>query len=131
MEHRWGNRHEVGHPVRIATHSGLIGRGVIRNVSTSGAFVEALLPLKLLTYVRIQFNSTLDGRPTLIEGQVVRKDSTGFGLEWRELAPETVAALVARPARRSQANTPRPTPQLVLQRTPGVTAVSGLSLPVE
>ena len=90
----------------------MIGRGRIRDISTSGAFVEASLPLKLFTRIRIQFNSALDGRPTVVEGQVVRKDTTGYGIEWRELAPEAVAALAARPATGAQANTPR----LVFQR---------------
>lgn len=112
MEHRWGYRHEVIQSVRIAAHGGVMGRGRIRDVSTSGAFVEASLPLKLFTRVRIQFNSALNGRLTVIEGQVVRKDVTGYGVEWRELAPEAVASLVARPAMGVQANTPR----LVFQR---------------
>ena len=90
----------------------------------SGAFVEAALPVKLFSYVRIQFNSALDGRPTSVEGQVVRKEPTGFGIEWREMAPDTVAALVPRPAPGPQANTPR----LVFQRTAAVTALSRLSL---
>ncbi len=112
MEHRWGNRHEVSQSVRIATHSGVIGRGVIRDVSTSGAFVEAPLPLQLFSYVRIQFNSAVDGRPTMVEGQVVRKTANGFGIEWRELAPEAVAALVFRPTPAPRAKPPR----LVFQR---------------
>ena len=114
MEHRWGHRHEVIQSVRIATHGGVIGRGSIRDISTSGAFVEASLPLKLFTRVRIQFNSALDCRPTVVEGQVVRKEATGYGIEWRELAPEAVAALVARPAMGALANTN--TPRLVFQR---------------
>jgi hypothetical protein len=126
MEHRWGNRHDLRQSVRIATHSGLIGRGVIRDVSSSGAFVEALLPLKRFCYVKIQFNSALDGRPTTVEGQVVRKDATGFGIEWRELAPEIVAALLSGPARGSQANTPRQSPHLVSQRPATAVVLSRL-----
>ena len=77
--------------VRVATDGGMVGRGRIRDISASGAFVEASLSLKLFTRVRIQFNSALDGRPTVIEGEVVRKDFNGYGIEWRELAPEAVA----------------------------------------
>ncbi|MBS0418624.1 MAG: PilZ domain-containing protein [Proteobacteria bacterium] len=107
MEHRWGHRHEVIQSVRIATHNGVIGRGRIRNISTSGAFVEADLPLQLFSRLRIQFNSALDGRPTVVEGQVVRKDIKGYGIEWRELAPEAVAALVVRPLSGTNTYTPR------------------------
>jgi hypothetical protein len=35
---------------------------------------------------------------TCVEGQVVRKDATGFGVEWCEFAPEAVRTLVAVPA---------------------------------
>lgn len=91
-----------------------MGRGRIRDISTSGAFLQASLPLKLFTGVRIQFNSALDGRPTLVEGQVVRKDMTGYGIEWRELAPEAVAALVAHPRAGADANTN--TPRLIFRR---------------
>ena len=101
-----------------------MARGRISNVSMSGAFVEAPLPVTLLSYVRVQFNSTLDGRPTMVEGQVVRKDPTGFGLEWRELAPEIVDALVARPAGRSGNRAPR----LIFQRPPSPIAFSSVSI---
>jgi hypothetical protein len=121
MEHRWGNRHEVSHSVRVATQGGLVARGRISNVSMSGAFVEAQLHVNVFAYVKVQFNSALDGRPTIIEGQVVRKDTTGFGIEWRELAPEALEALVARRATASPARAPR----LVFQRA---TAVSSLTV---
>ncbi len=112
MEHRWGNRHEVSQSVRVATHSGVAARGRITDVSMSGAFVEAPLPVSLFSYVRVQFNSAVDGRPTMVEGQVVRKDSTGFALEWRELALEILDALVRRPANHSQTRALRLVSQL-------------------
>jgi hypothetical protein len=34
---------------------------------------------------------------TVVEGQVVRKDSIGFGIEWSEFAPEAIRALVMVP----------------------------------
>jgi hypothetical protein len=107
MEHRWGNRHEVSQSVRVATHTGVVARGRITNVSMSGAFVEAPLPTTLLSYVKVQFNSALDGRPTMVEGQIVRKEPNGFALEWRELAPEILNALLARPKTDTQAKAPR------------------------
>jgi hypothetical protein len=122
MEHRWGNRHEVSQSVRVAMHGGVAARGRITDVSMSGAFIEASLPVRLLSYVRVQFNAAADGRPTMIEGQVVRKDATGFGLEWRELAPAIVAACISRPANHVQAKYPR----LVFQRTSALDALPRL-----
>jgi hypothetical protein len=107
MEHRWGNRHEVSQHVRVATHSDVVARGRITSVSMSGAFVEAPLPVVLFSYVRVKFNSAVDGRPTLLEGQVVRKDPTGFALEWHELKPEILDTLLPRPSHRVQVKTPR------------------------
>jgi len=128
MEHRWGNRHAVSQSVRVATHTGVVARGLITNVSMSGAFIEAPLPLKLLSHVRVQFNGALDGRPTSVEGQVVRKEATGFGIEWRELAPEIVAALVPRPPVDSRAvDSQARLPRLIFQR-PATTALSRLSI---
>ena len=68
--------------------------------------------MTLLSYVRVQFNSAADGRPTMVEGQVVRKDANGFGLEWRELTPAIVEACISRPPTSRQVKFPR----LVFQR---------------
>jgi hypothetical protein len=122
MEHRWGNRHEVSQSVRVATHGGVAARGRITNVSMSGAYVEAPLPVTLLSYVRVQFNSAADGRPTMVEGQVVRKDAAGFGLEWRELTPAIVEACVSRSANDLQVKFPR----LVFQRASALDALPRL-----
>ncbi len=100
MEHRWGHRHEISRPVHLGTGSGIAARGRICNVSISGAFVVAPLPVSLFSYVEVQFTAMLNGKRTFtcVEGQVVRKDATGFGVEWCEFAPEAVRALVAVPA---------------------------------
>jgi len=129
MEHRWGIRHDVTQSVRVATHSGLVARGTIRNVSMSGAFVEAPLAVKLFARVNIQFNSALDRRPGRVEGQVVRREPTGFALEWRELAPDVMAALIAHSEASPPAvSPPSNTPHLVFQRPSSVAAVGRLSV---
>jgi hypothetical protein len=99
MEHRWGHRRDIDRSVHLATRSGLVARGRLTNVSISGAFLESPLPVSLFSYVQIQFNAMLNGRrtATAVEGQVVRKDATGFALEWCEFAPEAVRALVMVP----------------------------------
>lgn len=99
MEHRWGNRREISRPVHIGTRGGLLARGRICNVSISGAFIVTPLPAALFSYVQIQFTAMIEGerKSTAVEGQVVRKDATGFGIEWCEFAPESVRALVMIP----------------------------------
>jgi hypothetical protein len=97
MEHRWGHRREINKAVHLATRGGLVSRGRISNVSISGAFIVAAIPLSLLSYIKIQFTAQLQGKrvATVIEGQVVRKEATGFGVEWCELAPDVIRALVS------------------------------------
>ena len=99
MEHRWGNRHAISRPVRLATRNGIAARGRICNVSISGAFVVSPLPVSLFSYIRVQFTAMLNGKrtATAVEGQVVRQDAGGFGVEWCEFAPEIVRALVMVP----------------------------------
>jgi hypothetical protein len=99
MEHRWGHRHEISRAVHLGTRSGLAARGRISNVSISGAFVVSPLPVSLFSYVDVQFKAMVKGkRSTMtVEGQVVRKEGAGFGIEWCEFAPEAVRALVTVP----------------------------------
>src|SRR5579862_8396120 len=99
MEHRWGNRLEISRPVRLEIRGGIAARGRICNISMSGAFVVSPLPVSLFSYVRVQFTAMLNGKrtATAVEGQVVRKDGTGIGIEWSEFAPAAARALVRVP----------------------------------
>jgi hypothetical protein len=90
----------------------------------TGALVEAPLPVTLLSYVKVQFNAASNGRPTLVEGQVIRKESTGFALEWREMSPEIVAALGVRPTTTPEERIPR----LVFQRATAASPFGGLPI---
>jgi PilZ domain len=103
MEHRWGHRREISRPVHVGTRGGVLARGRICNVSISGAFVITPLPVTLFSHVQLQFTAMVAGerRSTALEGQVVRKDSTGFGIEWSEFAPEAARALLMVPAFRA------------------------------
>jgi hypothetical protein len=109
MEHRWGHRREISRAVRLGTRSGLAARGRITNVSISGAFVASPLPVSLFSYVEVQFTAMVNGkRATMsVEGEVVRKEGAGFGIEWCEFATEAVRALVTVPPFR-QAEPPQP-----------------------
>jgi len=99
MEHRWGHRHEISRAVHLGTRSGLAARGRITNVSISGAFVVSPLPVSLFSYVELKFTVMVHGKRAAmtLEGQVVRKEREGFGIEWSEFAPEAVRGLVTVP----------------------------------
>jgi hypothetical protein len=128
MEHRWGNRHEISRPVQLGTRRGIVARGRICNVSMSGAFVVSPLSVRLFSYVQVQFTATLNGKRALtaVEAQVVRKDATGFGIEWCEFAPQAIRALVVAPFRLTD-DQPQHPPSSFLQGA-AVVAFSGSSV---
>jgi hypothetical protein len=101
MEHRWGPRVPVDIDVHLERAapggSPLSGSGHVRDISVSGAFVETDLQIPLQAALRITFEAP---SPEPVASQslpafVMRKDSTGVGIEWSELAPvETIQALL-------------------------------------
>jgi len=99
MEHRWGERLKVALPVRIDAACGLVGTGLVVNFSVSGAFIATPLPAPLLSQVRVSFGlGTRIGRlrrsnGDTLEGQVVRRNATGFAIEWCEFGTDEVVAL--------------------------------------
>ena len=99
MEHRWGHRREINRVVHVETRSGLAARGHVTNVSISGAFINSPLPVRLFTHITVRFTATHHHKRhrMTVEGQVVRTDPSGFGIEWTEFAPEVVRALANRP----------------------------------
>ena len=95
MEHRWGDRVTIEVPVRISSN-GATGSGTLRNISTSGAFIETALPLSTLTMVRIMIprGPNAGWARADVRGFVVRRDRNGVGIEWCEHAPmEAVESL--------------------------------------
>jgi len=97
MEHRLGSRHATDVNVYLRTWGSTVSaRGRLRDLSVSGAFISTLLPCRPLLHVTVQI--ALEGRPRrnapLFEGQIVRLDQGGIGIEWAELQPELVARLI-------------------------------------
>lgn len=97
MEHRLGSRHATDVDVYLRTWGSTVSaRGRLRDLSVSGAFISTLLPCRPLLHVTVQI--ALQGRPRRFapsfEGQIVRLDQGGIGIEWAELQPELVAKLI-------------------------------------
>lgn len=82
MEHRWGRRISVD--VGISLHYRPLGRlrGRLRNLSSSGAFVQTSPPLPLNAKVEIVITSGADGTAQIhrLEGVVVRTTPNGIGV---------------------------------------------------
>ncbi len=97
MEHRCGNRRIVEARVTIRTRSGLVARGVLQNVSASGALVSSHLPLPLHATVFVQIEATDTHHPfcrVALAGEISRLTEDGFAIEWAEFAPHTLRAIL-------------------------------------
>jgi len=95
MEHRWGNRREILHAVRVRTNSGVIATGTLKNISVSGALLSTDAPLRVSGHIEVQmFARSKVARPfTAVAAHVVRVCPDGFGIEWSELSPPAVQLL--------------------------------------
>lgn len=85
MEHRWGSRRPCRAHVCVSAGGGIAGTGRLRNVSTSGAFLETALPLPLFGQVAVAILRD-DGAVHTIEftATVVRREADGYGIEWTD-----------------------------------------------
>jgi len=100
MEHRWGQRLELQHEVRlqVETHGTISGR--TRNLSLSGVFIAMPIPpLPLWTRVAVYLHAERPRRPRRhvpqpIFAYVVRRTEDGVGLEWCQFAPRSVRKLL-------------------------------------
>jgi hypothetical protein len=88
MEHRWGRRIDCGASVQLSVGDGVGGAGRLRNVSTSGAFVETALELHLLTRIVIRL------RDVEILAAVARIGRDGVGVEWCETPARAICPIL-------------------------------------
>ena len=91
MEHR-RQRRPTNVLVRFVTAPTMIGTGRVLNISSTGAFMETHVPLRLLSLLYLQpIEQPADHPCGRIAATVVRRDGAGFGLAWCEFAVETTA----------------------------------------
>lgn len=135
MEHRWGQRIPIDVPVQLVLSCGSIGCGRLRDVSITGAFVQTHSSLPLLSLVDIepQMESRGGRRMQSLPACVVRKDSTGVGLEWTEPSTHVLESIL-RPRARPTTALPfdghddfgQPTPLISRISTPSASATIDL-----
>jgi len=101
MEHRWGERVELQHDVRLQVEAYGTLPGQIRNLSLSGVFVAMPIPpLSLWTRVAVYLESGRAKRPRRprvaqpLFAYVVRRTEDGVALEWCQFAPRAVRKLL-------------------------------------
>ncbi len=93
MEHRWGMRRPCRARVCVSAGSGVAGTGRLRNISTSGAFLETALPLPVFSQLAVRLLRD-DGSTHVVEftATVIRAEPGGVGLEWCETAGGSICS---------------------------------------
>lgn len=92
MEHRWGTRVELDVPAELQAADGRSAKGLVRNASVSGAFVETGTRLPLLS--RLTVNLLWRGGEGL-DACVVRVEDRGMALEWLDPGSRLVPTLLS------------------------------------
>jgi hypothetical protein len=98
MEHRWGQRVTLEVPVRLLLAGRVLGRGIVRNASISGALIETPLELPLFTNLVVALPTTSEVANTSQElaACVVRRAPGGIAVEWRDMACPAIVTLLER-----------------------------------
>ena len=95
MEHRWGQRMTCRARVQLSAGAGLSGAGRVRDVSSSGAFIETALELPVYARVVLVVSGNESAtRAVAINASVVRVDGDGLGVEWCETPAGSICAVV-------------------------------------
>jgi hypothetical protein len=96
MEHRWGWRVSMDELARVSDERGPVSAARLRDLSTSGAFLEIAPEFVPLSFVEVQFAIERRGRRLVesVPAHVVRVTPEGIGVEWNEFNPPAVARLL-------------------------------------
>jgi hypothetical protein len=100
MEHRWGERRPIDLGVRFVMMPQTVGAGRIVNISSTGAFMKTQTCLRLLSLLYLQPLATPEGETEHIAATVVRRESTGVGLEWCEFGANALTRYLPSAAHR-------------------------------
>jgi hypothetical protein len=96
---RWGQRITVDIPVQVAAHALPAIHGRLKNLSLSGAFMEADHELCLHAYIEVRITLPETGRSAMrVMARVTRKFKDAVGVEWCEFAPNDVKDLLRSPS---------------------------------
>jgi PilZ domain len=91
MEHRWGQRHQLGYTASVSVGS---WRAVaqVKDISISGAFLQCVAPPDSSKRLCLDFSGSQ--RHVVLSAQIVRRTGTGVGIEWLEFAPAPVLQML-------------------------------------
>ena len=95
MEHRWGQRMRCQARVRLSAGARISGTGRVRDVSSSGAFIETVLHLPMHARVMLMVQGS---EPQIhaveIAASVARVGRDGIGVEWCDTPAGSICAVL-------------------------------------
>lgn len=108
MEHRWGQRVPCQARVRLSAGDGISGAGSVRDVSSSGAFIETEFELPVHTRVTLLvLGNESATRAVEFAASVVRVNRDGIGVEWCETPAGSICTVLGCVTRCAATTTPR------------------------
>jgi hypothetical protein len=95
MEHRWGQRMRCRARVWMTDGSRTVGEGRIRDISSSGAFIETACGNPPSARLRLTVSGNESATRTVeLAATVVRVEPDGIGVEWCETPGGAVCSAV-------------------------------------
>jgi hypothetical protein len=95
MEHRWGQRLPCRAHVRFCGEGDVVGAGRIRDISSSGAFIETAVSLPVYARVTLVVLGNESATRTVeLDATVVRVESDGIAVEWCETPAGSICTAV-------------------------------------
>ena len=85
-------------PVEVAAHASPTIHGRLKNLSLSGALIEADHELRLHALIEVSIQLAETGRSARVTARVTRDVEGAIGVEWCEFAPSAIAELLRSPA---------------------------------
>jgi hypothetical protein len=95
---RWGQRIELDISVQVAAHASPTIHGHLKNLSLSGALIEADHELRLHACIEVSIKLPETGRSARVMARVTRELEGAIGVEWCEFAPNAIKDLLRSPS---------------------------------
>lgn len=92
MEHRIGHRQSINEAVLLCEGSNNTVRGIVTDLSISGAFIRAQSSLGPESTLKVLLKRSGEGKlpSASVLAHVVRQAADGFAVEWAQFAPRAI-----------------------------------------
>jgi hypothetical protein len=92
MEHRIGHRQSINEAVLLCEGSNNTVRGIVTDLSISGAFIRAQSSLGPESTLKVFLKRSGEGKlpSASVLAHVVRQAADGFAVEWAQFAPRAI-----------------------------------------